>query len=50
MGVLDNDQGKGFYKAFLPEKKLDLTQTEDGVLRPVGWRPYIADSHRTNLS
>ena len=45
LGVLDNDQGKGFFTPFAPEKKVDLASEEKGILHAIKWRNQTSNSH-----
>lgn len=49
LGVLDNDQGKGFFTEFPPEQKVDLSAEVKGMLHPIKWRQQESNSHSGRL-
>lgn len=50
IGSFDNDQGKGFYEVYPPEKEIDLTKRYKGKVGEIGWLPVMPVRHDGLLS
>ena len=46
IGGFDNDNGKGFYDEYGPEKELDIKKTYKGKVVNVGWRKIRFNGHK----
>ncbi|HNW82059.1 MAG TPA: transglutaminase domain-containing protein [bacterium] len=49
IGSFDNDNGKGFYEEFPPEKELDFAKKYKGKVVDVGWRRIYSKENRGSI-